>query len=203
MNFVALSLVSLKGIMVLGSWIDQEPRILFLDEWTSADNTGLSSDVIAAWERLQNQAGKSFSRSSIQEIFVISGPGSFTGIRVGASFAVGLAAALEVSAYGISSYDLFEAPVGIPIRTHLAMNTPSLECASANIEFLFQRPDGSSECRLPKEGDLLVGVQDAQDSLKHWPTKEQLARALKSKASKRQELVPDYGISPKIFGQRT
>lgn len=203
MNFLALSLVSLKGIMILGRWENQTPRIMFFDEWSSSENTGLSSDILSSWERLRQKSGSSLTPDQIQEIFVISGPGSFTGIRVGAAFAAGMAAGLGVKAYSLSTYDLFDRSVGIPVRTHLAAKTPSQECAALGIEFLFQQSETHQiECRLPVCGDTLLGVLDADDELKNWPTIEQFQRALSTSAHKRLPLTPEYGISPKIFGKR-
>lgn len=46
------------------------------------------------------------SHAPIQKLGVITGPGSFTGIRVGISIAMGLAAAGEVELYGYSLFDL-------------------------------------------------------------------------------------------------
>lgn len=187
--------------MVLGSWNNQEPRISFWDEWTSTSNTGLSSDLMGAWQRLQAQAGAQSLNNSLSEIFVISGPGSFTGIRVGAAFAAGLSAGLGINAYSISSFDLFREPVGIPVRTHLAMTTAADKCAEANIEFLFQNPTGV-DCRLPQTGDVLLGVEDAVADYKHWPTQAQIKNALAKGGLKKEPLRPDYGIGPKISGVR-
>lgn len=201
MNFIALSLVSLKGVIALGSWQGQDPRVLFCEEWSAGDNTGLSGDVVAAWERLKLQAGGA-QLSSVNEIYVVAGPGSFTGIRVGAAFATGLATGLGIPAYSLSSYDLFDEPVGIPVRTHLAVQTPAAGCAAANIEFIFAGAQNTRLARLPQPGDFLLGVQDVAEEFKNWPTREQLQRALIKGAPLRRPLAPDYGLSPKIFGKR-
>jgi hypothetical protein len=203
-SYLVVSLVSLKGVIAFGTWQDgQVPKVLSFYEWTSGDNAGLSSDVARAWGELQNRVGESALRE-LREIYVVSGPGSFTGIRVGAAFAAGLAYGLGVPVYSLSSFDLFAQPVGIPVRTHLAMNTPADECAAAVIEFLFAplAAGETAECRLPHSGDTLLGVADAPEELKFWPTEAQIHHALLQSGTKRQPLQPDYGIGPKISGQR-
>lgn len=44
-------------------------------------------------------------------IGIITGPGSFTGIRLGISFAKGLAMGYQIPIVGLSVFDLFNAPV--------------------------------------------------------------------------------------------
>jgi hypothetical protein len=201
-NFIALSLVSSKGMMAFGSWQNQGPKVLFLDEWKSADNTGLSSDIIASWRRLESLLGDRFSSINVHELYVVSGPGSFTGIRVGASFAAGVAFGLGIPAYSINTFDLFGDPVGIPIRAHLAQATSAENCAAANIEFMFQAEAGGVECRLPKQGELLLGIADAPPEFKDWPCQSQLERGLKKAQSLKHPLEVNYGIGPKISGVR-
>ncbi len=204
MNFVVVSLVSHKGVIAFGSWQAQGPKVLFWQEWTSAENSGLSSDVIAAWNSLEVKANLKLNQQSISEIFVVSGPGSFTGIRVGAAFAAGLAYGLNIPVYSLPTFELFDAPVGIPVRTHLAMSTNAADCSAANIEFMFLDAESKKvDCRLPVADELLLGVADASEALKHWPTASQVECALTASAKMRKPLSPDYGIGPKISGKRT
>ena len=201
MTFLVLSLVSLKGVIAFGT-LDEEskvPKVLFWHEWTSSDNTGLSSDIVKAWKTLQKQ--NNIQLEQIKEIYVVSGPGSFTGIRVGAAFAAGLGYGLEIPVFSLSTYDLFSFPAGIPVRTHLAMETLASDCASVGIEFLFPSSQGTL-CRLPEAGDQLLGTLDAAEELKYWPNQEQIERGLKKATQAKEPLKPDYGINPKIFGKR-
>ena len=61
--------------------------------------SGLHADIDA----MLSEAG--WSLSDLEGIVVGVGPGSFTGIRVGMAAAKGLAYALEIPLYGVSSAD--------------------------------------------------------------------------------------------------
>ncbi len=57
-------------------------------------------------DRLMREAGQDFSK--LDRVAVIVGPGSFTGVRVGVSFARALALALDIPAVGVSSLEALD-----------------------------------------------------------------------------------------------
>ncbi len=59
-------------------------------------------------------AARAGSLSGVQRIGVTVGPGSFTGLRVGLAFALGVGSALKVPVVGISTLDALAASVAAP-----------------------------------------------------------------------------------------
>jgi len=66
-----------------------------------APRAGRDADLLPLIEEACREAG--VDRAAIGEIVALAGPGSFTGIRVACATALGLAAALEVPASGLST----------------------------------------------------------------------------------------------------
>lgn len=59
--------------------------------------------------------------AALDRIAVTTGPGSFTGLRVGLAFARGLAAALDRPAVGISTLEALAPDVGLALCVHRAL----------------------------------------------------------------------------------
>lgn len=72
-------------------------------EYHQSENTPRQADVIFPMlEKLLADAG--IKTNQITAVGVITGPGSFTGIRVGLSLAQGLADGLDIPAYGLDAF---------------------------------------------------------------------------------------------------
>lgn len=65
---------------------------------------GQSADLLKLLE--QAMQGKNISYSDISTLAVLTGPGSFTGLRVGMSFMKGLALSLKLPLYGCQHFEL-------------------------------------------------------------------------------------------------
>jgi tRNA threonylcarbamoyl adenosine modification protein YeaZ len=77
-------------------------------------------------------------------VAVATGPGSFTGLRVGVSYGVGLAMGLAVPLLGLGSLDLQRARAGVPV-------TPLVEAGRGRV--YWGPPDGGDP-RLGAPGEL-------------------------------------------------
>jgi len=71
-----------------------------------------SAALVSAIEELLEQAGTSLEH--LRAIVVVSGPGSFTGVRVGLSAAKGLAMGAGLSVAAVSRLDVLAAKAGVP-----------------------------------------------------------------------------------------
>jgi len=57
----------------------------------------------------------SLNKKQIDEFYAVTGPGSFTGLRIGVSVCLGLSVALNKPAYGISTNDAFAISLDRPV----------------------------------------------------------------------------------------
>ena len=76
-------------------------------------NTGLthSQTLMVMAEDLLNQCGK--TPADVQAVAVANGPGSFTGVRIGAAAAKGFAWGREIPLYGVSTLEAMALGLGI------------------------------------------------------------------------------------------
>lgn len=65
-----------------------------------------SQTLLTELERCMNDAGIGYS--DVTELAVLTGPGSFTGVRVGLSFLKGLSIALDIPLYGENHFKVLE-----------------------------------------------------------------------------------------------
>lgn len=80
---------------------------------TEAMKTGHDARIAVLVRQAAEEAG--FPMPSIDRIAVVSGPGSFTGVRVGVALARGLALALEKPAVGVTTLEAMIPGPGIPL----------------------------------------------------------------------------------------
>jgi tRNA threonylcarbamoyladenosine biosynthesis protein TsaB len=93
-------------ILVVDTASNSETFIGLFDEywlsrkkWSSGRN--LSADILNVFEGLYKEAEKSFNDT--QGVIVSSGPGSFTGLRIGLSVANTFAYSLDIPIVGVSA----------------------------------------------------------------------------------------------------
>jgi tRNA threonylcarbamoyl adenosine modification protein YeaZ len=86
------------------AFYDRENDNLLADGMLSSGR-GQSNNLLPSIEQAMEDSGIDFSDISI--VAGVTGPGSFTGIRVGLSFIKGVALALDVPCLGMSGFELF------------------------------------------------------------------------------------------------
>ncbi|MDD5693195.1 MAG: tRNA (adenosine(37)-N6)-threonylcarbamoyltransferase complex dimerization subunit type 1 TsaB [Patescibacteria group bacterium] len=85
----------------LGLWVSEW---LKKEEWSSGRN--LSADILIKLEELYDKSGKTFKETT--GIIVNSGPGSFTGLRIGISVANTIAYSLNIPVVGCSDVESYQ-----------------------------------------------------------------------------------------------
>lgn len=141
--------------------------------------------------------------SHVKAVCVLTGPGAFTGLRMGVAFALGLARGLGVSLIGIPTWDLFEEPFYIPTRHQLAKKLSLAECLEQSLEFMHVKGAHEVDLSPPAAKALVMGVSTTHD----WPQVQVLVDAAKRRLQKglgAQDMQVQifYGMEPKISGQR-
>ena len=63
-----------------------------------------SAELLPAVKKLLDE--HDYSMSDLEKLYVLTGPGSFTGVRVGLSYLKGVAAALNISLYGANHFEI-------------------------------------------------------------------------------------------------
>jgi tRNA threonylcarbamoyl adenosine modification protein YeaZ len=163
-----------------------------LAEETSAMERGHAEALVPMVARVMEQAGASFS--SIDRFAVTTGPGSFTGLRIGISAARAFALAVGKPAVGVSTLAAFAAPELFASEPRAVAS--AIDARHGMLFFQFMGPDGrmivppgliSIAEAVRKLGDARnVFVGDAAEAL---------ARAKK-------ETMPDYRITETMIRQR-
>ena len=97
------------GSVALAEWIDGELHIL---GETVLAGRSYSSTLVASVGELLRAAGSSLSQ--LNAIVVVSGPGSFTGVRVGLSAVKGLADDSEIAVLAVSRLEVLAAKAMVP-----------------------------------------------------------------------------------------
>lgn len=95
---------------------------------TSSPQTALAllggGDVLAEWvgarlgveELPRGVAGLTGDVRGVGRVVITTGPGSFTGLRAGASYGIGLAQGLGIPLLGVATFDLVRALSSVPAR---------------------------------------------------------------------------------------
>jgi tRNA threonylcarbamoyl adenosine modification protein YeaZ len=81
--------------------------------------TGAAETLVTHLVALLSRAG--LHRRALGRIAVVSGPGSFTGLRAGTAFARGLARALEVPLVLVPTFEAASAALPVPARADLIL----------------------------------------------------------------------------------
>jgi ribosomal-protein-alanine N-acetyltransferase len=98
---------------------------------------GRAQGVLGLIDRLCTEAG--LARDSIDAIVVGTGPGTFTGLRVGVTTARGLGEALQVPVHGVPTFDIARAGLDDTTGSVVSLAAGRGEC------FVQRRPDGPVE----------------------------------------------------------
>jgi tRNA threonylcarbamoyladenosine biosynthesis protein TsaB len=107
-------------------------------EFTAREDTPRQADVIfPLLEKLLQDAG--ITTQDLTAIGAITGPGSFTGIRVGLSLAQGLADGLGIPVYGFDAF------------TALSMGKSAITVLESKRAELYVQYDGKIEMLLPEQ----------------------------------------------------
>ncbi|MBU2568294.1 MAG: tRNA (adenosine(37)-N6)-threonylcarbamoyltransferase complex dimerization subunit type 1 TsaB [Elusimicrobia bacterium] len=108
-----------------------DPRKNIIREiFIKQDNTnraGRPETVVRSFDKLLKKINPPASPSDIKKIFVTTGPGSFTGIRVGLSFARTISHLLNIPVVGIPTLELLAYQISgdITVRRGLAAEAPA------------------------------------------------------------------------------
>ncbi len=107
--------------------------------------TGRAAErLLPVTEKLLKEAG--WNRTDLQAAGFVDGPGSFTGLRIGLSTALGLAEGLGTKLVGVGTFDSL-------CETARDRGQPVLCMEDARIGFFYAalyRPDGSADDALPE-----------------------------------------------------
>lgn len=191
---LGLACVSSGGVWIAAT--DDASRLIASRTWNDSETSGLSTGVSDEFETLL-QSNK-LDRREIRRIGVVTGPGAFTGLRIGSAFAQGLAAAIDgVRLVSIPTSRLAPTPFWIPLKHQSARHLTLDGALAENIEFL--RIDTKAhDIGRPVATDTIFGLKDNP----FWPSPEQLLGALRLSLGEPDGLALDYGLEPKISGQR-
>ena len=187
-----LSTVSGRGLWIL--W-DLSHGLVGESTWSESDGSDMASRLGSQLEELLHSTRT--DRTQIESIHCVSGPGAFTGLRIGSSFCQGLARALGKAVYGIPTIELFEKTFYLPLRQQKAKLSNLHDYLAAGFEFL-KVTEKDSEIAIPHDGAIVLGF----DEYREWPSSSQLASAAARSLASKRPLHIVYGIEPKISGQR-
>lgn len=197
---LGLSCASSQGLWVATD--DTATRLIAFRTWDDTDSPGLSAGMAASFDELQKNSV--IRLDEVRGLFVVVGPGSFTGLRMSASFVEGLALGLgsqlgrEIPVRSVPTFDLRGEGFWIPLRHQKARNLTLEGMKSATFEFLRIRSATEHETGTPTAGDPIWGLQDHP----FWPNPEALLRGMRANLAAAPGLRLQYGLEPKITGQR-
>jgi tRNA A37 threonylcarbamoyladenosine modification protein TsaB len=203
---LALSCASTQGLWIL---CDSTATQLFATEaWSDAESQDVAAEMTPRLERLlanwtdgpapHGQLKNLSKLSQISKIFLVSGPGAFTGLRVTASFASGLATALKVPIHAIPSFDLLGHPFQIPLQHQRQKNIPLAQLVEAKEEILLI--EGPAEAKIQPANGALPSRGFLEEPL--WPSPQELLRGVQKNLLSHEKMSLFYGLNPKISGQR-
>ena len=163
--------------------------------WEQEEGRELSDDLPLQLSSLLLKAKSDLK--TISKVYVFQGPGSFTGLRVSASFAKGLCAALGVPLVGVPSFRLYQEPFAISLRAAKAKSLYLEECVQRAYKFLEIKNDEESEVVLIPKAKIVKGLNDCP----HWPEIREVEQAIKN-SNDLNSFSMNYGFDP-AFVQNT
>lgn len=183
---LVLSMLSSRAVWAA---CDSSGKILALREWGRVEGAELSASLQSKLEAFLRE--NSFSLKSLQDLCVLSGPGSFTGLRVSCSFMQGLATALNLKLRGIPSFRLYGEAFAIPLRALKAAELGLEKYQAAGLKFL--EILGDREFKISDHVSVNCVLGFGNDS--SWPDREAIERAMKN-SSDIHDFEILYGYEP-------
>ncbi len=200
-----MSILGLANVSSWAHWIllsDDGSKVLAVESWTSEETKDISSGYAQSLEKVLIE--NSLDRAQISRIYILTGPGSFTGLRNAAAFARGLTSSLGIPLIPLPCFDLYGQNFFIPARHQLAKNLSKEEALKTKLEFIHVQSPQLSEVSPISPQAKIVGLSDEPD----WPQPQDFQRAIrlhikKGKIPEPSEIIElQYGMEPKISGQR-
>lgn len=188
---LVLSAVSLN--LWMGVFNDQT---LIQEQLSSLADNG---DVLSSINAVVHQwFPDSQSRKAIKEVVVVSGPGSFTSLRVSASWAKGFCAALGIPMLGLATANLYTLPFFIPLQPMKTQNLDLKTCLDKGLSFLKIMGVDQHHPEVPGPSDLVLGTKE--NSM--WPTGDVIKAAIANRKNLEPSFKIRYGIEASVSGQR-
>ena len=200
---MAHMIASLCCVSSQASWIlcdDSAQNLVASRAWNEDESFDMSLKLAPEFEALLTDAKT--SRSALSALFCVSGPGAFTGLRVSASFMLGLAQALKLKLHGIPTFDLLGSPFWIPLQHQRVKKLSFEDALKSGVEFLeiHSADDAAIGKPAPSDAERCFGVGERA----LWPSHAALLRAVRKNCrSSTPPFAIQYGLNPKIAGQRS
>jgi tRNA threonylcarbamoyl adenosine modification protein YeaZ len=186
MTKLVVSMLSSKALMALFA---EDNSLCEYTSWAQQEGKELSDELPLQLSFLFQKT--KLELKSVSKIYVFQGPGSFTGLRVSASFAKGLSTALEIPMIGIPSFRLYGEPFAISLRAAKAKSLSLEECVDRAYKFLEIKNDKESEVVLVPKTKILKGLK----SCPLWPEISDIEKAIKH-SSDLNSFEMNYGFDP-------
>lgn len=186
MTKLVLSMLSSRAIMALFS---QTHDLCAHTLWEQEEGKELADELPAQLSHLLKKAQTDFNK--ITKIYVFQGPGSFTGLRVSASFAKGLSVGLGVPLVGVPSYRLYGESFAISLRASKAKSLNLEQCLERGYKFLQIKNDKESEVVLSPKVKIIKGLKDCP----LWPEVSDIEKAIKH-SNDLNAFEMNYGFDP-------
>ncbi len=168
---------------------------MFFKEIKQETGQSLSDELSKVLTELLKEAD--LELKDFHAIYVFTGPGAFTGLRIGVNFARGLAMAAKIPLLGLPTSLISEEDFFIPMRPLIAREMDANELLESKMEFLRISQDGSSDLEKPNRNSSIKGTKENWI----WPSDQEVLAALGKSSSENQAIDINYGINPKISGK--
>jgi len=196
MSPLALALSSVSSRVRWIAFETTSGQLVAERSWSDDQSRALSDSLGRELASMKLDLGR------VEHVCVLTGPGAFTGLRMGVAFAMGLARGLKVPVIGIPTWDLFERDVFIPTRQQLAKKLSLATCIEEKMEFLHLTAQHDVVIETPQLTSFVVGCAENPE----WPSTEDLLRTALARSRATQAAPSNleifYGMEPKISGQR-
>lgn len=151
---------------------------------TNAERHGMAEYLVPLIQQALAEAGIGFG--DLQRIGAVTGPGSFTGLRVGLATAQGLQLALDCKLVGITAFDLYREAAQVDADYVIALDTLRGDCFSMgpNLPPAVRSLDEVQALGVPVIGDLPFATKPSDEAM--------AAALLKLTAASDQPATPYY-----------
>ena len=183
---LVLSMLSSRALMALFS---EDDRLCEYTVWEQQEGKELADELPLQLSSLLLKTKSDLK--ILSKVYVFQGPGSFTGLRVSASFAKGLSAALGIPMIGIPSFRLYGEAFAISLRASKAKSLSLGECVERSYKFLEIKNDQESEVVLSPNAKIIKGLSDCP----LWPEIKEIERAI-AHSKDLHSFEMNYGYDP-------